>query len=150
MKRPLVQYYYLSPMHVDSNRVLEVLNFHTHDRAALGLGYLRPGNANQLWCFIPCGDGFYEVMNKHSLCVLDDKHMSKNSGGEVYQFSRHGGPNQQWRIKQAGQDNQIQIIPKCRTNYALDVEGHNKAHNAKMVVYCDWKGPNQTWRLIPA
>ena len=150
MKKRLVQYYYLSPTHVDSNRVLEVLSSQMHDRATLGLGYLKPGAANQLWMFVPCGDGFYEILNKNSLRVLDDAESCRYPGCPVHQFGRHGLANQHWRIKKADTDNRIQIIPKTNTSYSLDVGSQSTDRHAQMVLWHNWKGPNQIWRLIPA
>lgn len=150
MKKRLTQYFYLSPMHCDSNRVLEVLDFKTHDRAPLGLGNLKPGAANQMWAFVPCGDGFYEIMNKHSHKVLDDSEGCKYPGCLVYQFFRHGGDNQQWKVKKANAEDRVQIFPKNNGSFVLDVGEHSKDRYAHMVLWHDWKGPNQIWRLIAA
>lgn len=150
MGKRLVQYFYLSPMHCDSNRVLEVLDFKTNDRAPLGLGFLRPGNANQMWAFIPCGDGFYEIINKHSCRVLDDSTRSAQLSGLVYQYGRHGGDNQHWKIKKANAEDRIQIFPKNNLSLVLDVGRQSKDRYAHMVLWHDWKGPNQIWRLMQA
>ncbi|HEX8974439.1 MAG TPA: RICIN domain-containing protein [Patescibacteria group bacterium] len=148
MKR-LVKYYYLSPTHCDSNRVLEVLDFRHHDRARLGLGFLKPGAANQMWAFIPRADGFYEIINKHSLKVLDDCRNSGDPGGEVYQFQRHLGENQQWRVRQADGPDRVQIISRPG-NLVLDVAQWSRDRHAAMVLWRNENNANQIWRLIPA
>jgi len=150
-KKKLVQYFRLPPMHVKGEMlVLEVLDYKTHDRAPLGLGKFKPGAANQMWAFIPCGGGFYEIINKHSCRVLDDSESSRYPGCLVYQHGRHGGDNQQWKVKRANGDNLVQIFPKLNPNFVLDVGEHSTDRFAHMVLWHDWKGPNQIWRLIPA
>jgi hypothetical protein len=147
----LVQYFYLSPTHCDSNRVLEVLHSCTHDRAPLGLGFRQPGATNQLWAFIPRDDGYYEIVNKHSRKVLDDSWCgSAGPGGSVYQFERHLGANQQWRIKQAGKENHIQIFSRANGDFVLDVAGWSQEPNAQMVLWQNYHNGNQIWRLIRA
>lgn len=146
----LVKYFYLSPMHCDSSRVLEVLDFRTYDRARLGLGYLRPGASNQLWAFIPREDGFYEIINKHSKKVLDDSNLSTHPGGTVYQFNRHLSPNQQWRIKGQKTRDAVNILSRCG-NLTLDVRDWSQEHYAEIILWhCGDCQPNQMWRLIRA
>lgn len=147
MSKKLVQFFYFVAVHT-GNKVLEVINFYTHDRASLGIRNLKPGAANQMWAFVPCGGGFYEIINKHSNMVLDDSTFSR-PGGVVYQYHRHGGANQHWRVKKAGEEDYIQFFSKCG-NLVLDVGDQRKDDGAVICVWHDWKGSNQTWRLIRA
>lgn len=80
--------------------------------------------------------------------MLDDS-TSSRPGGEVYQFGRHGGANQHWRVKKAGEEDRVQFFSKC-DNLVLDVGDQRKDDGAPIVVWHDWRGHNQIWRLIPA
>jgi len=144
-------YYYLAPMHVNSSyHVLEVLGGRIHDRAKLGLGYLKPNAAHQLWAFHQRYNGYYEIINKHSKLVLDDSRNNCDPGGEVYQFGRHDGDNQLWRIKRAKEHNCIHILAKV-SGFALDVGDWSQNNHAKINLWPKGNNQaNQIWHLIPA
>jgi|ERR1035441_2681052 hypothetical protein len=146
----LVQYFYLSPTHCDSNRVLEVLHSCTHNRAPLGLGFRQGGATNQLWAFVPRDDGYYEIINKHSRTVLDDSSCGGGQGALVYIYERHLGANQQWRIKQAGQEDVVQVVSRINSDSVLDVFSYSQEPGARMVLWPNHHNNNQVWRLFRA
>lgn len=68
---------------------------------ALATGWPDANSDNQRFALTPTGDGHYLITAKHSGKVLDVEASSQVDGGRVLQFTRHGGPNQQWRVELA-------------------------------------------------
>jgi len=57
------------------------------------------GGDNQLWMFIPQGQGYYIVKAKHSGKCLDVAGAGKGNGDNVQQWGCHFGDNQLWGLK---------------------------------------------------
>jgi len=56
------------------------------------------GGTQQQWVFLPAGDNWFLIHNKHSGQCLDIKDGSRRTGARANQFPCHGNANQQFRF----------------------------------------------------
>ncbi|MFZ2189023.1 MAG: RICIN domain-containing protein [Candidatus Moraniibacteriota bacterium] len=143
----LVQYFKLSPMHCDSNIVLAVAHGRHEDRSRVCIEKMHPDASHQDWMFVPREGGFYEIVNKKSFKVLDDSTCGRPSG-TVYQFGRHLGDNQLWKIRRSKTIDGVHLISKVNMHLAIDVGSWRKDYHAPIVIWHHTDQANQTWRMI--
>lgn len=101
-------------------------------------------NPDQVWIFIPAGDGYYYIQSKISGLNLDVSSGSKAIGNRIVQAVRD--PQQVWKLIPAG-DGYYYIKSKI-SGLNLDVSGAQKEVGTQIVQAV--QDPNQVWRLIPA
>ena len=82
---------------------------------------------------------------KFSDTFLDVASASKNDFANVFQYSFHGGDNQQWKFIETD-DGFVNIINK-HSNKALDIEGWKQEDCANLQQYEFHGGNNQKWKL---
>ncbi|MGW3030015.1 RICIN domain-containing protein [Streptomyces sp. NPDC001178] len=88
---------------------------------------------------------WYVLVNRNSGKVLDDRASAKNDGAAVVQWSRHGGPNQQWRFIDAG-DGYFRLQNRT-SGKVLDDLGWSKTAGSAVVQWNDQNGTNQQFKL---
>ena len=88
---------------------------------------------------------WYVLVNRNSGKVLDDRASAKNDGAAVVQWSRHGGPNQQWRFIDAG-DGYFRLQNR-NSGKVLDDLGWSKTAGSAVVQWKDLNGSNQQFKL---
>ncbi|MER6421764.1 RICIN domain-containing protein [Streptomyces sp. NPDC001137] len=88
---------------------------------------------------------WYVLVNRNSGKVLDDRASAKNDGAAVVQWSRHGGPNQQWRFIDAG-DGYFRLQNRT-SGKVLDDLGWSKTAGSAVVQWKDQNGTNQQFKL---
>ncbi|MGW2565408.1 RICIN domain-containing protein [Streptomyces sp. NPDC001537] len=88
---------------------------------------------------------WYVLVNRNSGKVLDDRGSAKNDGAAVVQWSRHGGPNQQWRFIDAGDG--YYRLQNRNSGKVLDDLGWSKTAGSALVQWKDLNGTNQQFKL---
>ncbi|MFF4800317.1 RICIN domain-containing protein [Streptomyces sp. NPDC001351] len=88
---------------------------------------------------------WYVLVNRNSGKVLDDRASAKNDGAAVVQWSRHGGPNQQWRFIDAGDG--YYRLQNRNSGKVLDDLGWSKTAGSAVVQWKDLNGANQQFKL---
>ncbi|MFD5536400.1 RICIN domain-containing protein [Streptomyces sp. NPDC127079] len=88
---------------------------------------------------------WYVLVNRNSGKVLDDRASAKNDGAAVVQWSRHGGPNQQWRFVDAGDG--YYRLQNRNSGKVLDDLGWSKSAGSAVVQWKDLNGTNQQFKL---
>ena len=88
---------------------------------------------------------WYVLVNRGSGKALDVSGSSTADGGDVVQWSRHGGLNQQWQFVDAGGG--FYRVRSRHSGKVLDVLGASVANGADVVQWADHGGVNQQWRL---
>ncbi|MEU2338653.1 RICIN domain-containing protein [Streptomyces sp. NPDC006654] len=88
---------------------------------------------------------WYVLVNRNSGKVLDDRASAKNDGAAVVQWSRHGGPNQQWRFIDAGDG--YYRLQNRNSGKVLDDLGWSKTAGSALVQWKDLNGANQQFKL---
>ncbi|MFF4113635.1 RICIN domain-containing protein [Streptomyces sp. NPDC001714] len=88
---------------------------------------------------------WYVLVNRNSGKVLDDRAAAKNDGAAVVQWSRHGGPNQQWRFIDAGDG--YYRLQNRNSGKVLDDLGWSKTAGSAIVQWKDLNGTNQQFKL---
>jgi hypothetical protein len=89
----------------------------------------------------------YEIVARHSGKCVDVAAKSVHDGGQVLQWSCHGGANQQWRIEAAG-DGYSRLIAQ-HSGKCLDVDGWSVADGVQLQQWACHGGENQQWALQP-
>lgn len=101
---------------------------------------------NQSFHLCHINDGYFAIVASHSLMVLDVKDGSARSGASVIQYSYHGGDNQLWKFKQAG--NGIYVIcSKLNESLVLDITKASTADGTPLIVYKYQNTSNQKFKL---
>ncbi|MEU3337274.1 RICIN domain-containing protein [Streptomyces sp. NPDC006668] len=88
---------------------------------------------------------WYVLVNRNSGKALDDRASAKNDGAAVVQWSRHGGPNQQWRFIDAGDG--YYRLQNRNSGKVLDDLGWSKTVGSAIVQWKDLNGTNQQFKL---
>jgi hypothetical protein len=84
---------------VSSGKVLDVSGVSIDDGAPIHQWEWANGD-NQKWLVVPVGDGSIIIEAKHSGKVLDSPNETPPYNGmRTQQWTRHGGPNQRWRLR---------------------------------------------------
>ncbi|HFA48779.1 MAG TPA: hypothetical protein ENJ95_07165, partial [Bacteroidetes bacterium] len=91
-------------------------------------------------------EGTYFIQSKVSGKVLDIQDWSKAAGGNIWQWQKHGGANQQFEIKAAGGG--YYSIRSLHSNMYLDVQNGSAKGGANVWQY-PWNGTDaQLWRFV--
>jgi hypothetical protein len=87
--------------------------------------------------------------NRNSGKCVDVVSASTADGAEIIQWDCHGGTNQQWETRTAG-DGYVQLVSQ-HSGKCLDIEGASTANNARAVLWSCHGGTNQQWhrRRLP-
>jgi hypothetical protein len=93
-------HYYIVPRH--SKLVLEVKDASTALDAPIRQNAAQANKPHQRFKFNPTRDGMYAIRCEASQHVFDVYGISKDDGAKVIQVSWHNGPNQQFRLLDAG------------------------------------------------
>lgn len=94
-------HYYIIPRH--SKKVLEVKGASTALDAPIQQNAPEKDKPHQRFKFNPTRDGMYAIRCEQSQHVFDVYGISKDDGAKVIQVSWHNGPNQQFRLLDAGE-----------------------------------------------
>jgi N-acetylmuramoyl-L-alanine amidase len=87
----------------------------------------------------------YEIIAKHSGKCLDVEGARQDNGANVQQWACGGGPNQRWRLVDAG-GGYYKIIA-VHSGKCLDVTGASHDNGANIIQWDCHGGDNQLWRL---
>ena len=87
----------------------------------------------------------YEIIAKHSNKCLDVEGARQDNGVNVQQWACGGGPNQRWRLVDAGGG--YYKIVAVHSGKCLDVTGASKDNGANVIQWNCHGGSNQLWRL---
>lgn len=92
--------------------------------------------------------GTFHILAKHSRKALDVSDWRKDDTANVFQYSFHGGENQQWTIVKA--DEGYYFIFAKHSGKCLDVAGASKNDSANVFQYSFHGGDNQQWEFKEA
>lgn len=92
------------------------------------------------------GDGYYQIVAKHSGKVLDVKGGSTDNGADIIQYHATGADNQLWQPVPAS-GGYYQITSK-HSGKVLDVKGGSTEDGAQVVQYQPTGGDNQLWNFV--
>jgi nucleoid-associated protein YgaU len=92
------------------------------------------------------GDGYYQIVAKHSGKVLDVKGGSTDNGADIIQYHSTGADNQLWQFVPAS-GGYYQITSK-HSGKVLDVKGGSTQDGAQVVQYQPTGGDNQLWNFV--
>jgi hypothetical protein len=92
--------------------------------------------------------GNFYISAKHSKKYLDVADERKDDTANVFQYSFHGGENQQWTIVKASEG--FYFIFAKHSGKCLDVADERKDNNANVFQYSFHGGDNQQWELREA
>ncbi len=84
-----------------SGKALSVMSSSTADGADI-VQWDYTGTANQVWKFIPAGNGFYYLTANHSGKVVDIEGSSQTQHTYANQWTNNGGANQQFSVESIG------------------------------------------------
>jgi len=87
----------------------------------------------------------YEIIAKHSGKCLDVEGARQDNGVNVQQWACGGGPNQRWRLEDAGGG--YYRIVAVHSGKCLDVAGGSRDNGANVIQWECHGGDNQLWRL---
>ncbi len=85
------------------------------------------------------------ITNRNSGKCVDVVSASSADGAEIIQWDCHGGANQQWEARSAG-DGHVQLVSR-HSGKCLDISGASTADNARVVLWSCNSGTNQQWLL---
>jgi len=83
----------------------------------------------------PTADGFHVITASHSGKSIDVEGASQNDGARTFQWSTHGGANQQWRMERVNSD-----VVKIRIGYNNKVLATESGNNDAKLVQRDDNG----------
>ena len=89
----------------------------------------------------------YKVINYNSAKCLDVSGPSTANGAKIYQWTCHGGTNQQWRMVPDWFSDGYFMIVAAHSNKCLDVAGVSTANGAKVHQWACHNGANQQWSV---
>jgi hypothetical protein len=101
------------------------------------------GSLNQLWDFVPLGNGRYELVSRNSFQCLDVA--GAEDGSNVIQWPCHDGANQNWRLESAGGGGFL--LRAGHSDKCLDVWEGSHADGANIVEWSCHGFANQIWFL---
>jgi len=81
----------------------------------------------------------------HSSKCLDVAAFSQDDGGAVYQWTCHGGTNQQWRLNPVGPNTYLLVA--VHSGKCLDVAAFSQNDGGAVYQWTCHGGTNQQWRL---
>jgi endoglucanase len=85
------------------------------------------------------------ITNRNSGKCVDVVSASSADGAEMIQWDCHGGTNQLWETRAAG-DGHVQLVSR-HSGKCLDVDGASTANNARAILWSCHGGTNQQWQL---
>lgn len=85
------------------------------------------------------------ITNRNSGKCVDVVSASTTDGAEIIQWDCHGGTNQLWETRAAG-DGHVQLVSR-HSGKCLDVDGASTADNARAILWSCHSGTNQQWQL---
>lgn len=91
-------------------------------------------------------DGIYSITVRHSGGVIDDPGLSTASGTVMEQWTKDGGTNQHWTLKNLG-NNVVSLINQA-SGLALEVPGGSMSQSAPVDQAPYTGAPGQQWNLI--
>jgi endoglucanase len=94
------------------------------------------------------GGGFEHLTSRHSSLCLDVASESTADGGNIQQWSCHGGDNQQWELQSVG-SGYYQIVSR-HSGLCLDVASWSTADGGNIQQWSCHGGNNQQWSRAPA
>src|SRR5947209_7840316 len=94
------------------------------------------------------GDGYYQIVAKHSGKVLDVKAGSTDNGADIIQYHSTGADSQQWQLVPAS-GGYYQIMAK-HSGKVLDVKAGSTEDGALVTQYHATGADNQLWKLVPS
>ncbi|MEM1323928.1 MAG: RICIN domain-containing protein [Bacteroidota bacterium] len=111
------------------------------------------GGPNQDWMFEKVGDDTYLIKSKvgpTNVVALDaDGYTYNKNGGKVQLWKTHGGPNQQWIVKQNSNGTyRISSAAPQAGGRSLDADSHNGMNGTKVQLWSPNGNPVQQWALI--
>ena len=140
-KESIARGVYTIAVSLDTSKVLDVSWNSTENGANIEL-FSYNGGANQHFNIVPCGDGYYNIINVNSGKALDvDAWGSQN----VIQWDQTGGDNQKWSFEYAG--NGMYYIRSKSAGKYLDVNGGYARDGANVGVFGLNNGGNQKFEL---
>jgi len=89
--------------------------------------------------------GLYKIINRHSGKALEVYEWSHANGGNVVQWTDHGGDNQLWRFVSVG-NGYYQVI-NANSGRALEVYAWSTADGGNVVQWQNLNNYNQHWKL---
>lgn len=87
----------------------------------------------------------YYIVNKNSGLVLDIEENNKNNGGNVIQWTKNGGSNQQFKAVSTG-DGYYYLVSAMHGK-VLDVDNKSKENGANVHMWDKNNGTNQQWSV---
>lgn len=87
----------------------------------------------------------YVLLNRNSGKALDVYNLSTANGGDIVQWPRNNGNQQQWTFVDSGGG--YYRIKSVHSGKVLDVYNWSTANSAEIVQWTDGNGANQQWRL---
>jgi Ricin-type beta-trefoil lectin domain. len=78
---------------------------------------------NQLWRFIPCGDGTY-LIESHLGLYLDVENAENRNEANIIAFSKNGNANQRWRLEAVSSDSGSTASEEAKIAKKLDDLGN--------------------------
>ena len=128
-KESIARGVYTIAVSLDTSKVLDVSWNSTENGANIEL-FSYNGGANQHFNIVPCGDGYYNIINVNSGKALDvDAWGSQN----VIQWDQTGGDNQKWSFEDAG--NGMYYIRSKSAGKYLDVNGGYARDGANVGIF---------------
>jgi ribosomal silencing factor RsfS len=110
----------------------------------------KTGGDNQKWQLVDTGqilgEGYYQIIARHSGKALDVSGASQQNGANVVQWDKTGGDNQKWQLVDAGGGYYNLIVR--HSGKALDVFGASQQNGANVGQWDKTGGDNQKWQLV--
>lgn len=104
-------------------------------------------SANQIWNFVPRGDGSYQIVSLNSGLCLDVVNISAAANALVQQWTCWNTTGQAWNVLPTG-DGSMEL-QNVNSGMALDVIGISQAPGAGVQQYPYWGSANQKWLIQP-
>jgi hypothetical protein len=106
------------------------------------------GSLNQLWTFIPLGEGYDLIVNAQTGWVLEDPNYSCCNGTNLDTWVPNGGSNQQWQVNYTSQGNYLFITFINRASGLVLEDPNFSNQDGTAMDQWQWNGGlNQQWVL---
>jgi hypothetical protein len=106
---------------------------------------------NQMWTFVPAGNGYFYIVARHSGKCLDVSSASTADGAVVQQWTCVGSMNQQWRLDEVPPGTGVleYFIVARHSGKCLDLAYGQPADETAIWQWQCYGGTPQMWRLGP-
>ena len=151
-------FYHIVAMH--SNKVIAVSGSSLEAGANIEQEELLDAS-NQDWCFIPTGNGYYQVENRNSgqIIMADYEANVPNAGKNVFQWFYWGGAQQEWTLQFGAPAEPVDSRPAECMGFPLNTFVHliakhsglsiTRTSNGNLVQNTVVAGQRDNWHMVP-